>query len=280
MVHAAPERERWLASHPYLAPVAAIQERILAAAAGVCEAPVVPAPPFDAYAPDYAAGVPLLRSDRAGIDVVAVTGAALDALLARLDAAALPEPLGTSCRELRGVFRGASAERDAAIRFALEWGDETPAPPHAGVLRFLAWNALRAALAPALRAFDAWRAEDGWGRPYCPTCGARPALARLVSAADGRQRLLCCGCCGTRWRWQRIGCPFCRNEAPDQLDCFEIGGEPSFRLDACKECNGYTKTWVGEGDESLFLAEWPSLHLDALARERGLRRAGASLFDV
>jgi FdhE protein len=279
MLHAAPERERWLASHPYLAPVAAIQERILAAA-GVSGAPAVAPPAFDAYAADYASGVPLLRSDRTGIDVVAITGRAVDALLARLDAAALPDPLGASCRELREVLSGSGPERDAALRFALEWGDDTPAPPHAGVLRFLAWNALRAALAPVLGAFDAWRAEDGWRRPYCPTCGAQPALAHLVAESDGRQRLLCCGCCGTRWRWQRIGCPFCRNEAPGRLDCFEIRGEPAFRLDACKECNGYTKTWVGDGDASLFLAEWPTLHLDALAKERGLRRAGASLFDV
>jgi FdhE protein len=276
---ASPERERWLASHPYLVPVAEIQERVVTAAR-LPEAPVIAPPPLDAYAADYAAGVPLLRSDRTGIDVVAVTARAVDAALARLAKASLPDPLDASCRELRDVLSGPSEVRDSAIRFALDWGDDTPPPPHAGLLRFITWNALRAALAPVFAAFEAWRCEDGWRRPYCPTCGARPAMAHLVAASEGRQRLLSCGCCATRWRYQRIGCPFCGNEVPSRLDCLEIGGEPAFRLDACRECNCYTKTWVGEGDASLFLAEWPTLHLDALAKERGLRRAGASLFDV
>jgi FdhE protein len=279
MQSAAPERERWLASHPYLAPLADLQERV-AAAARLPEDRVVAPPRLEAYAADYAAGVPLLQSERVGIDVVAVTSRALDVLLARLAETPLPEPFATSCRELRQLLSRSPAEREAAIRFALDWGDDSPPPPNAGALRFLAWHALRAALAPALAEFAVWRCEDGWRRPYCPTCGGRPAMARLVAAADGRQRVLACGCCGTRWRWQRIGCPFCGNEAPGQLDCLEVGGEPGFRLDTCRECNGYTKTWVGEGDASLFLAEWPTLHLDALAKERGLRRAGATLFDV
>jgi FdhE protein len=272
-------RERWLAAHPYLAPAADLEE-LVAGAARLPGAPAVLPPPFDAYADDYAAGVPLLRSERTGIDVVAVAGAALDPLLARLAAAPPSEPLRGACAELRAHLARSPAERAAAIRFALDWGDDTPAPPHAGVLRLLAWNGLRGALGPALRAFDLWRCEGGWKRPYCPTCGALPGMARLAPEADGRRRQLACGCCGTRWRWQRIGCPFCGNEAPDRLDCLEIGGEPGFRLDTCRECDGYTKTWVGEGDDALFLAEWPTLHLDALAKQRGLRRAGAALFDV
>jgi FdhE protein len=108
-------------------------------------------------------------------------------------------------------------------------------------------------------------------------------MARLVAVADGRQRELACGCCGTRWRYQRIGCPFCGNEAPATLDALEVDSEPEFRLDACRACGGYVKTWLGPGDDadaSLFLSEWPTLHLDALAKDRGLRRAGASLFEV
>jgi FdhE protein len=202
------------------------------------------------------------------------------ALLARLTEPSVPEALRKPCGELHAALSRGAAERDAAIRFALEWGDDTPPPPHAGLLRFLAWNALGSVLAPALRAFHLWRCDDAWRRPYCPTCGARPAMARLVAGADARHRMLSCACCATRWRYQRIGCPFCGNEAPDRLDCLEIGSEPAFRVDSCGECGGYTKTWVGEGDESLFLAEWPTLHLDALAKDRGLRRAGASLFDV
>lgn len=273
-----PTRARWLAAHPYLTPVADLEQVVRDAAAGAV--PALPPPRLEPYASDYAAGVPLLRSERAGIDVVAVTAEAVGALLARLESAPLPDPVRAACLELRDVLSGPS--RDAVIRYALDWGDETPAPPHAGVLRLLAWSALAPALAPTLRAFEVWRCDDNWRRAYCPTCGAAPSLAHLEAESDGRRRILSCACCATRWRYQRIGCPFCGNEAPAQLDCLEIGGEPGFRLDACGECGGYTKTWVGDGDgdASLFLSEWPTLHLDALAKERGFRRAGASLYDV
>jgi len=40
------------------------------------------------------------------------------------------------------------------------------------------------------------------------------------------------------------------------------------------------KTYTAEGDEELFLADWPTLHLDLLARGRGLRRLGTSLYEL
>ena len=40
------------------------------------------------------------------------------------------------------------------------------------------------------------------------------------------------------------------------------------------------KTYDGEGAETVLLADWTSLHLDLLARDRGLRRMAASLHEV
>lgn len=103
---------------------------------------------------------------------------------------------------------------------------------------------------------------------------------RNPSSDRGRERALACGLCGTRWSYARIGCPFCKNEALEQLGVLEPEDEASFRLDVCRQCNACLKTYVGEGGESLALSDWSTLHLDAACRERGLQRAGPSLYDL
>jgi FdhE protein len=52
------------------------------------------------------------------------------------------------------------------------------------------------------------------------------------------------------------------------------------RLDVCRACDGYLKTYAGEGREELLLADWTTLHLDAAARGRGLSRRGASVYEL
>lgn len=259
------DRQAWLERHPFLGPLAALHDAVERGPAPAALAE----PRFQAYAPDYAAGVPLLASDAAGVDVLPAAVAGVRALLDRLEAASLPDGVRAALSAARPSVAGDGAAD--AVRAAL-------AGAAGGILPWLAWSALRPALAPVIRAFDVWRCDDGWRRPTCPTCGALPAMAHLVAAADGRQRRLSCGCCGTRWRYRRIGCPFCGNESPERLQCLEIDGEAGFRLDACDACRGYTKTWLGEGDPAVPLADWTTLHLDALAREHGLVRAGAFLY--
>jgi FdhE protein len=57
-----------------------------------------------------------------------------------------------------------------------------------------------------------------------------------------------------------------------------IEGESSLRIDYCEACGGYLKTYNGEGSESVLLADWTSIHLDILARGRGLKRLAASMY--
>src|SRR5262249_30432905 len=64
-----------------------------------------------------------------------------------------------------------------------------------------------------------------WLRRYCPTCGSLPAVARLVGIDPVRVRFLSCGCCATRWRYRRTGCPFCENEDEHRLGSVAVGGE-------------------------------------------------------
>ena len=66
----------------------------------------------------------------------------------------------------------------------------------------------------------------------------------------------------------------------DRLGLLQLDQEPALRLDVCEECKGYLKTWTGAGDAELFLSDWSTLHLDVLARDRGFRRLGASLYEL
>src|SRR4029077_13742544 len=100
----------------------------------------------------------------------------------------------------------------------------------------------------------------------------------LVGADPGRQRLLACGCCGTRWQYKRTGCPFCEGDS-QRLSALAVGEEAGLRIDYCESCGGYLKTYDGQGDEALLLSDWTSLHLDLIAHDRGLKRLAASLYD-
>jgi len=167
-----------------------------------------------------------------------------------------------------------------AARWVLSGGDEGPLPDHPGLLLFLGWSAAIPVLEPVLTAFAERRDEGRWGHGHCPACGAIPVMGWLVPGDGVRERQLACGCCGTRWSFQRIGCAYCGNSDSGRLSILESADEGGLRLDLCEECKGYTKTWAGDGDPALLLADWTTLHLDAIALERGYQRKGVSLFEL
>ena len=49
-----------------------------------------------------------------------------------------------------------------------------------------------------------------------------------------------------------------------------VEGEGGLRIDYCEACGGYLKTYDGEGNELILI----------LARDRGLKRRAASLYDL
>lgn len=269
---------QWIAQHPYLEGVAAFQALVEGAAAGA--APLARRPDWDAYAADLAAGVPLLRSAAAGLDAAPEAAAALAAIAARLAAEDLPPALAESVRALDGELREDPRAGKAAIAWLVCGAPEKGDADGGGLVRHLGWTALQRVLAPVVAEFGAWRDEERWRRGECPTCGALPTLGELVTVAEGRGRRLACGCCRTRWTFDRVACPFCGNADAQQLGSLEVEQEPGLRLDVCEACKGYVKVATGAGDTELFLADWPTLHLDVLARDRGYRRLGASLFEL
>jgi len=266
----------WLKSHPYLRPVADFHAQIVAAVAHIPIAAVY-LPNLDNYLGDYQAGVPLLWSSHGSINFEPAASLVVS-LVESLSSKPLPEKLAAEAQALEAQLH---SELDAPRR-ALDWllGDNRFVPAHPGLLRYLGWTALARYLLPLVDAYGRWRDEDRWLRSYCPTCGFGPSMSQLVGIDPGRQRFLSCGCCGTRWRFRRIGCPFCETPDAQRLAVFAIEGERSLRIDYCESCGAYLKTYNGEGSEALLLADWTSLHVDLIASDRGLKRLACSLYEL
>jgi FdhE protein len=269
-------REVWLASHPYLQSVADFQIEVETALSVV---PILHPciPDWDDYLGDFRDAVPLLHSAGAAIGLEPaeklITG-----LIEELASKPLDHRLGQEISALAAELRGAPDEPRGAVKWLID--DNESKPRYSGLLRYLGWIALRRFLFPIVEAFATWRDEEQWLRRYCPTCGSLPTMAQLVEIDAGRMRLLLCGCCGTRWRYRRTGCPFCENENDHRLPVLAIEGENGLRIDSCELCGGYLKTYAGRANESFLLEDWASLHLDFIARDRGLKRLAPSLYEL
>jgi FdhE protein len=269
-------QDTWLASHPYLGSIAEFHAEVATAAAGLPSGGAR-IPNWEEYIGDYQARIPLLRSTHVAIDFEPAE-AILLSLVESLASKPLPEKLVAECRVSVAQLRAEMNAPHQAVAWLLD--DEVFKPAHPGLIRYLGWTALARYLRPIVDAFSSWREQEGWLCGYCPACGSPPAMAQLVGFDPGRLRLLSCGCCSTRWRYRRIGCPFCEKENDHRLSALSIEGEPYLRIDYCDSCGAYLKTYVGEGSEGLLLADWTSLHLDIIARDRGLKRLANSLYEV
>lgn len=268
--------DTWLATHSYLQPMASLQQQVNTAMSGI-SAMSPPIPRWDNYSDDFQTGVPLLQSSKAGVDLEPAERM-IASLIEKLASSSLP---GGLAEESKALDAELCHERNA-LRHALAWLICDVAFPcsYPGLLRYLGWIALSQYLRPLVKAFGNWREEDRWLRGYCPTCGSLPAMAQLAGADPARRRLLACGRCSTRWGYQRMDCPFCETKDHHRLAVLAIEGEAGLRIDYCESCHGYLKTYAGEGNESLLLADWTSIHLDLVARDRGLNRLAASLYEL
>jgi FdhE protein len=271
-------RDSWLEAHDYLRPVAELCAEVDRAVAGI-HIPEAPVPDWDTYRADFLAGVPLLQSADAAINLEP-GGQAAAALIERL---ALARSSGSLAAETRALHAELQREPPAAQRIVDSLlGEESAVPVFPGLVRYLGWTAMRRFIAPVMLAFNRWRGEENeeqWQRRYCPTCGSLPAMAQLAGEEPARRRLLSCGCCGTRWHFKRTCCPFCETDA-QRLETLVVEGESGLRIDHCASCGGYIKTYDGQGNENLFLSDWSSLHLDLLATDRGLKRLATSLYEL
>jgi FdhE protein len=266
----------WLTSHPYLQGVADLHQIVQRTVSSISRANPTTLS-FEDYREDFLKGVPMLHSSAIAIDWTPVEKGIqtlVETLAASLLQDKLREETRTLCTEL---CADPGAPRHVVAWLLLQDDFEFACP---GLLRYLGWTAMSQYLHPVMDSFERWRDEDQWLRSYCPTCGSPPAMAQLVGVDQARRRLLSCGCCGTRWQYRRTRCPFCENVEDDRLGVLVVEGEGGLRIDYCKSCEGYLKTYAGEGNEAVLLADWTSIHLDIIACDRGLKRVAASLYDV
>lgn len=146
----------------------------------------------------------------------------------------------------------------------------------AKALAFLANESIRPSLCvQAAQVAPYLEADVPWERGICPLCGSLPVLS--VIREEG-QRFLFCGFCGHEWPTARIYCPFCDNREQKRLYYFFPEEEKDNRVDVCDKCNRYIKTIIEDKIQRPFypfLEQIGTLHLDMLARERGLE-SGAS----
>jgi len=268
-------QDRWIDSHPYLRNVAEFQQTIAEVFTKLAPRPVA-TPDWKLIFAGSGQGVPMLESLPAESEYSAAAGELLMAGNAELLTHDLTEAVAVSAKALQDYLQCSEGNRVRAVDW-VESGDSEDAPPAAGLLRVLAWAAIRRTMAPVLKSYAELRKDEEWLRAYCPVCGAPPPLAHVLT--DHPRTLACCYC-HTSWQFRRIGCPFCGNDDQNQLSVLTIEQEPLFRLDACGACHGYLKTYLGDSDMELHLSDWSTLHLDLLARENKLERKVASLYEV
>ena len=149
------------------------------------------------------------------------------------------------------------------------------------LLSSLAWLAVAPLLAGYARQLqpylDRGLASSGWDRGYCPVCGAWPGFVELRGLQ--RQRWLRCLSCGAGWP-APPACFYCGGDAPLALG---LEDDPRFGLEACDRCQGYLKSvraFDPSPTELLPLDDLASVHLDALAHERGYARPATPAFPL
>jgi FdhE protein len=269
--------ETWLAAHSYLRPLARLTARIEEAADGAGIPPAA-VPDWETYAAEFHDGVPLLTSSASPVDTEAA-GAAVVALVERLAAGRPADAPLTDIALLATDLRLKGHDHRLVTEWLLGQGGDDFVSCDTGLLRYVGWSALARHLAPVRDAFGIWRADKSWLRGYCPMCGSAPSMAQLIGVEDARARLLVCGMCRSRWPYVRTACPFCESDQQKQT-VFVAEGEAGLRIDYCAACLGYLKTYAGQTEEPFLLSDWTSVHLDFAARDRGLKRAAGSLYDL
>jgi FdhE protein len=109
---------------------------------------------------------------------------------------------------------------------------------------------------------------ETWLNGNCPVCGGKPSMA-LLEKENGK-RYLYCGLCDVKWRFHRLGCPYCTNY---DSQFFTVEGMEKYRVYYCEKCHGYIKTIDGAKTDGgllkLFWEDINTVQLDILAMREG-----------
>ena len=141
--------------------------------------------------------------------------------------------------------------------------------PEAAGLETVLQQAMRPVLTRSAEAIMARTDFGGWRHHICPLCSGEPDLAVITPAAE---RLLICGRCAARWRFDQISCPFCLNDERTKITSF-TSRDGTYRLNGCDVCRRYIKAYDarrgGRKDVMPIVDAVATLPLDAAAMQRG-----------
>jgi formate dehydrogenase maturation protein FdhE len=180
------------------------------------------------------------------------------------------------------ALQALSRDGHALEPLAVHWFNAAAAPDRAGerptTPAGVSAEALEQVLALAMRPFLERCADvvqqradfSTWTHAHCPLCGGEPEFAVLVSGGD---RVLICGRCTGRWRFDELACPFCGNADRSRLASFS-SRDGLYRLYACEGCRRYIKAYdARQGGRPVMLSvdSVATLPLDAAAMQRGYR---------
>jgi formate dehydrogenase maturation protein FdhE len=177
----------------------------------------------------------------------------------------------TDCRRAEELSRDAERLQDVVRTWyeAVRPG-AAPLSAEAEGLETVLMQAMRPFLT---RAGDAVMARSDfatWNRGSCPLCGGEPDLAVITTAAD---RLLICGRCAARWRFEQLTCPFCLNADRSRITSF-ASRDGQYRIYACDVCQRYLKAYDARRASRPVMPVVDSvatLPLDAAAIQKGYK---------
>lgn len=112
--------------------------------------------------------------------------------------------------------------------------------------------------------------EFEWEKGYCPICGAFPSIALIEE--EGGKRFLHCSTCGHKWRFTRIVCPYCENDAASGMDYFYVENKTQESAFVCDKCKKYLVTIYRAGNlfpRDMDVSAISLIHLDMIMQDKG-----------
>ncbi len=109
-----------------------------------------------------------------------------------------------------------------------------------------------------------------WEKGYCPICGSFPSIALIDE--EGGKRFLHCSLCGHDWRFTRVLCPYCENDAKQGMDYFYIEDKTQESAFVCEKCLKYLVTLFRAGNlfaRDMDISAMSLIHLDMIMQDKG-----------
>lgn len=99
----------------------------------------------------------------------------------------------------------------------------------------------------------------------CPFCGGIPNFAAVIpTASNGSSKRLYCSVCGGFWKFERIRCAACGDEAVSDLKYVHEDGDEKHRLHVCAQCSTAFPTLFSTGDATTFNPDVEAIVLSGL----------------